>query len=63
MSIKKLLGIEFDHISDEEILEKIEEAKKSKQTHIEIIDPEGSIIRIDIPSLKLDRGLMGTKFD
>ena len=63
MSIKKLLGIEHDHITDEEILEKIKEAQEKKQTHIEITDPEGHTIKINIPNLKLDRGLMGTKFD
>ena len=63
MSIKKLLGIEHDHISDEEIMEKMREAKKQGLTHIEITDPEGNIIKIDIPEMKLDRGMMGTKYD
>ena len=63
MSIKKLLGIEHDHITDEEILEKIKQAQENKQTHIEITDPEGHTIKINIPNLKLDRKLMGTKFD
>ena len=50
MSIKKLLGIEeYEHISDEEVIEKMNEAKSKGQTHIEIIDPEGTLIKIDIP--------------
>lgn len=50
MSIKKLLGIdEFEHISDEEVIEKMNEAKSKGQTHIEITDPEGTTIKIDIP--------------
>ncbi|MBR9692253.1 hypothetical protein GOV06_05720 [Candidatus Woesearchaeota archaeon] len=62
MSIKKLLGIEFDHITDDEIMEKIAEAKKNKQTHIEITDPEGTIIKIDIPDIPLDKKLMGDRY-
>ncbi|MBW2996652.1 hypothetical protein KY332_05135 [Candidatus Woesearchaeota archaeon] len=58
MSIKTLLGIEHDHITDEEILEKIEEAQEKKQTHIEITDEEGNVIKIELPDLKLDRKLM-----
>ena len=50
MSIKKLLGIEdYEHISDEEVIEKINEAKSRGETHIEIQDPEGTVIKIDIP--------------
>ena len=50
MSIKKLLGIEeYEHISDEEVIEKMNEAKSKGQTHIEIVDQEGTLIKIDIP--------------
>ena len=50
MSIKKILGIEeYEHLSDEEVLEKMEEAKSKGQTHIEVTDPEGTTIKIDIP--------------
>jgi len=57
MSIKKLLGLdEFEHISDEEILEKMQEAKANGQTHIELKDPEGTTVKIDIPSgISLDK--------
>jgi len=57
MSIKKLLGIEeYEHISDEEVLEKINEAKSKGETHIEITDPEGTTIKIEIPSdITLDK--------
>jgi hypothetical protein len=58
MSIKNLLGIEHDNITDEEILEKIEEAQENKQTHIEIPDAEGNVVKIELPNLKLDRKLM-----
>ncbi|MBD3355354.1 hypothetical protein GF361_05200 [Candidatus Woesearchaeota archaeon] len=63
MSIKKLLGIDHDHISDEEIVEKIREAKKQDKDHIEITDPEGNTIKIDIPDMDLDPELMYTKYD
>ena len=54
MSIKKLLGIEFDHISDEEILEKMKEAREKGEKHIEIEDPEGNVIKIDVPGFDID---------
>ena len=54
MSVKKLLGIEFDHISDEEILEKMKEAKEKGDKHIEIEDPEGTIIKVDVPDFGSD---------
>ncbi|MEE9525591.1 MAG: hypothetical protein V3V78_03220 [Candidatus Woesearchaeota archaeon] len=64
MSMKMLLGIgDQDHISDEEIMAKIEEAKKKNECHIEIEDEEGNIIKIDIPELKFDKELMNTKYD
>jgi len=50
MSIKKILGIEeYEHLSDEEVLEKMDEARNNGQTHIEVTDPEGTTIKIDIP--------------
>ena len=50
MSIKKLLGIdEYEHITDGEVIAKMDEARGKGQTHIEIVDPEGTKIKIDIP--------------
>jgi len=62
MSIKKLLGIEDHHVSEVEILRKITEAQKSGKDHIEIDDPDGGTIKIDIPVMKFDSVLMDERY-
>lgn len=58
MSLKKLLGLGFSNVSDEEIMGKIAEATKMHVEFIEITDTNGDKVRIHIPSIPFDEQLM-----
>lgn len=58
MSLKKLLGIHGNTISEAEIYQKIDEAKKNNLEWVEITDLDGSKIRMHIPQIIYDEQLM-----
>lgn len=58
MSLKKLLGLPAEGISECEIYSKIAEAMRNNIEEVDITDPEGNLIRIHIPSLHFDPVLM-----
>ena len=58
MYLKKMLGLDDSEISEEEIMEKIAEARKNNIQDIEIRDTKGGIIKIHTASMTFDEELM-----